>query len=186
MLTDRCVIIGCLSTDSHHTYPSMIMRYASPTTRGFLSPLLFLSSCLFAAKENLWDQGIIHFVELPKELNYKYRSKNPLIINFPLCQHSVYAVMINLSPSTIKPLLYPNNLKYLVQNWPNSSSGHCIGHFEIRKCNFKIHFVPHLKLFTRLYFNCLFVCTIARIVQKISGLKPNLYTVGQQNSLLRS
>ena len=32
------------------------MRFTSPATRGFLSPLLSLS-CLFVAKENLWDQG---------------------------------------------------------------------------------------------------------------------------------
>ena len=56
----RCVVIGCLLIDlvmlidSHH---SIIIRFALPATRGFLSPLLSLSSCLFAAKENLWDQG---------------------------------------------------------------------------------------------------------------------------------
>ena len=45
VLTDRCVVIGCLLIDSRDTYRSMIVRFASPTTRGFL--LLFLSlSCL--------------------------------------------------------------------------------------------------------------------------------------------
>ena len=39
------------------SYSSMIVRFASPAIRGFLSPLLSLSlSPLFMAKENLWDQ----------------------------------------------------------------------------------------------------------------------------------
>ena len=53
------VVIGCLLINLVmliDTYRSMIVRFTSPTTRGFLSPLLSLSS-LFAAKENLWDQG---------------------------------------------------------------------------------------------------------------------------------
>ena len=37
----------------------MIVRFTSPTTRGFFSPLLSLFS-LLAAKENLWDQGKIN------------------------------------------------------------------------------------------------------------------------------
>ena len=58
MLTDRCVVIGCLLIVSRDTYRSMIVRFASPATRGFLSLLFSLSlSQLFAAKENLWDQG---------------------------------------------------------------------------------------------------------------------------------
>ena len=40
------------------SYCSMIVRFASRVTRGFLSLLLCLSlDILFAAKENLWDQG---------------------------------------------------------------------------------------------------------------------------------
>ena len=40
------------------TYRSMIVRFASQVTRGFFSPpLSALLPCLFAAKENLWDQG---------------------------------------------------------------------------------------------------------------------------------
>ena len=35
MLTDRCVVIGCLLINSCDTYRSMIVRFASPTTRGF-------------------------------------------------------------------------------------------------------------------------------------------------------
>ena len=38
---------------SHDVDCHMIVRFASPTTRGFLSPLL----SFFAATENLWDQG---------------------------------------------------------------------------------------------------------------------------------
>ena len=53
-----CVVIGCLLINSRDTYRSMIVRFTSPATRGFLLPLLFLSR-LFAAKENLWDQGIL-------------------------------------------------------------------------------------------------------------------------------
>ena len=49
MLTDLVMLID--------SYRSMIVRFASPATRGFLSPLLSLSSRLFAVKENLWDQG---------------------------------------------------------------------------------------------------------------------------------
>ena len=44
MLTDRCVVIGCLLIVSRDTYRSMIVRFASPATRGFLSLLLFLTS----------------------------------------------------------------------------------------------------------------------------------------------
>ena len=54
----RCVVIGCLLIDLVmliDTYRSMIVRFASPATRGLLSPLSL--SSLFAAKENLWDQG---------------------------------------------------------------------------------------------------------------------------------
>ena len=55
----RCVVIGCL-IDS---YRSMIVRFASRVTRGFLSPLLCLSlDILFAVKENVWDQGML-FIE---------------------------------------------------------------------------------------------------------------------------
>ena len=56
-----------LLIDSRDSYRSMIVRFASPATRSLLLPLLFLSF-LFAAKENLWDQGtlllelIINFV----------------------------------------------------------------------------------------------------------------------------
>ena len=58
MLTDRCVVIGCLFIDSRDTYPSMIVRFALPATKGFLLAVSFsLLSRLFAAKENLWDQG---------------------------------------------------------------------------------------------------------------------------------
>ena len=57
LLTDRCVVIGCLLINSCDTYRSMIVRFASLATRGFLSPLLSLLSHLFAMKENLWDQG---------------------------------------------------------------------------------------------------------------------------------
>ena len=40
------------------SYRSMIVRFASRVTRGFLSPLLCLSlDILFVAKENVWDQG---------------------------------------------------------------------------------------------------------------------------------
>ena len=38
------------------SYRSMIVRFTSWVTRGFLSPLLCLSlDILFVAKENLWD-----------------------------------------------------------------------------------------------------------------------------------
>ena len=40
----------------HTVRCSMTVRLPSPTTRGFLSPLVFRSS-LFGAEENLWDQG---------------------------------------------------------------------------------------------------------------------------------
>ena len=43
VLTDRCVVIVCLLIDSRDTYHSMIVRFASPATRGFLSPLLSVS-----------------------------------------------------------------------------------------------------------------------------------------------
>ena len=46
-----CVIIGCLLIDLvmlTDTYRSMIVRFVSPATRGFLSPLLSLSSLLFS------------------------------------------------------------------------------------------------------------------------------------------
>ena len=49
MLTNRCVVIGCLLTDSHDTYCSMIVRFTSPATRGFLLPLLSLS-CLVSSR----------------------------------------------------------------------------------------------------------------------------------------
>ena len=42
VVTDRCVVIGCLLTDSCDTYRSMLVRFASPVTRGFLSLLLSL------------------------------------------------------------------------------------------------------------------------------------------------
>ena len=59
LLTDRCVVIGCLLIDLMmliDTYHSMIVRFTSSTTRHFLLPLLSLPS-LFAGKVNLWDQG---------------------------------------------------------------------------------------------------------------------------------
>ena len=47
-----------LLVNQSDSYRSMIVRFASWVTRGFLSPLLCLSlDILFAAKENLWDQG---------------------------------------------------------------------------------------------------------------------------------
>ena len=58
-LTDKCVVIGCLLINLImllDTYRSMIVRFASPATRGLLLPLLSLS-CLFTSKENLWGQG---------------------------------------------------------------------------------------------------------------------------------
>ena len=48
----RCVIIGCLLIDLVmliDSYRSMIVRFASPATRGFLSPLLSLS-CLVSSR----------------------------------------------------------------------------------------------------------------------------------------
>ena len=47
-----CVVIGCLLIDLVvliDSYRSMIMRFASPATRGFLSPLLSLS-CLVSSR----------------------------------------------------------------------------------------------------------------------------------------
>ena len=58
-----CNVIGYLLIDLVvliDSYRSMIVRFASRVTRGFLSPLLCLSlDILFAAKENLWDQGTL-------------------------------------------------------------------------------------------------------------------------------
>ena len=74
MLTDRCVVIGCLLINLMmliDTYRSMIVRFAAPATRGFLLPLLspslypgprgfILSQGEYqvtgkeAARENLW------------------------------------------------------------------------------------------------------------------------------------
>ena len=48
-----------------HIFHPINLRFASPATRGFHSPLLSLSS-LFAAKENLWDQGNSQYVNEPK------------------------------------------------------------------------------------------------------------------------
>ena len=48
----RCVVIGCLLIDLVmliDSYRSMIMRFASPATRGFLSPLLSLY-CLVSSR----------------------------------------------------------------------------------------------------------------------------------------
>ena len=48
----RCVVIGCLLIDLVmliDSYRSMIVRFASPATRGFLSPLLSLS-CLVSSR----------------------------------------------------------------------------------------------------------------------------------------
>ena len=45
LLTERCVVIGCLLIDLMmliDTYRSIIVRFASPGTRGFLSLLLSL------------------------------------------------------------------------------------------------------------------------------------------------
>ena len=51
------------------SYRSMILRFALPATRGFLSQLLSLSlSRLFAAKENLWDQGLLELKFLRLEI----------------------------------------------------------------------------------------------------------------------
>ena len=36
LLTDRCVLTGCLLINSCDTYHSMIVRFALPATRGFL------------------------------------------------------------------------------------------------------------------------------------------------------
>ena len=55
-----CFLIDLVMLIVNH---SVMMRFASPATRGFLSPLLSLSS-LFMAKENLWDQGIIQSCSL--------------------------------------------------------------------------------------------------------------------------
>ena len=41
----------------------MIVRFASSTTRGLLSPLSSLLSPLFAPKENIWNQGNYRFIE---------------------------------------------------------------------------------------------------------------------------
>ena len=59
LLTDRCCywLLVNQSHDLIDTYHSMIVRIASPVTRGFLSLLLSLLDPLFTAKENLWDQG---------------------------------------------------------------------------------------------------------------------------------
>ena len=70
MLTDRCVLIGCLLIDSCDTYRSMI-RIAH-NRRFFLSSLV-----RFAAKENLWDQGstiatTAHLLLLQILLGYYY------------------------------------------------------------------------------------------------------------------
>ena len=71
----RCVVIGCLLIDLvmlSDSYLSMIVRFASPVTTGFLSPLLLsLLSCLIVVKENLWDQGSIVVMgtkKIPKTL----------------------------------------------------------------------------------------------------------------------
>ena len=54
MVTDRCVVIGCLLIDLMmliDNYRSMIVRFASPATRGFLSPLLSLSHLISSRRK---------------------------------------------------------------------------------------------------------------------------------------
>ena len=57
LLTDRCVVvIGCLLIDLVmliDSYRSMIVRFASPAARGFLSPLLSLSFSLRGKRKPL-------------------------------------------------------------------------------------------------------------------------------------
>ena len=50
LLTDRCIVIGCLLIDSCDTYRSMIVRFALPTNRRFLLLLLSLS-CLVSSQQ---------------------------------------------------------------------------------------------------------------------------------------
>ena len=70
LLTDRYVVTGCLLIDLVMLIDNMIVRLASPAARGFLSPLLSLSSFSVSSllslslfflsplfSENLWDQG---------------------------------------------------------------------------------------------------------------------------------
>ena len=56
LLTDRCIVIGCLLIESLDTYSSMTVRFTSPATRGFLLPLLsllplFSLSCLVSSQQ---------------------------------------------------------------------------------------------------------------------------------------
>ena len=60
----RCVVIGGLLIDLVmliDAYRSMIVRFTSPATRGFLSPLLSLSNCLSLRGERKpWDQDTVN------------------------------------------------------------------------------------------------------------------------------
>ena len=80
----RCVIIGCLLIDLMmliDSYCSMIVRFTSWVTRGFLSPLFcLLLDILFVAKENLWDQGTL-IDKLMKIMTH--RQTDRLWINVP-------------------------------------------------------------------------------------------------------
>ena len=63
VLTDRCVVTGCLLIDSCDTYHSMIVRFAWPATRGFLTfSLLFSPLCGSSLRKPLASRVRIHSV----------------------------------------------------------------------------------------------------------------------------
>ena len=65
LLTERGVVIGCLLINSCDSYHSMIVRFALPATRGFLSLLLFLS-CLISSRQKKTSGTRVHQPYLKK------------------------------------------------------------------------------------------------------------------------
>ena len=69
--TDRCVVIGCLLINSCDTYHCMIVRFGSPTTRGFLSPFLSLSCLVSLQQKKTSGIRVIYMGLFVQIINYK-------------------------------------------------------------------------------------------------------------------
>ena len=78
LLIDRCVVIGCLSIDSRDTYRSMIVRFASPATRGYLSSFLSLSHLISLRQKQTSGTRVHLTLSLPCSPSLNLKTANNL------------------------------------------------------------------------------------------------------------
>ena len=154
VITDRCVVIGCLLIDLViliDSYRSMIVTFASPVTRGFLSLLDFPSlSRLFAAKGNLWDQGTMKVLGPNKNRVLKwwcYKNDFSRIVDFYWLFGRMYVFQTNSKRLMLVRIFRINPLRDIM------ASSKCLERY-LENCCFKASMPITTTTTTTFLFTC--------------------------------